>query len=375
MKTSKVFLLVILTLSSSYLVYIQPVNAAEDSWTTKAPMQTARSFFEVAAVNRKIYAFGGGGANTTEEYDPETNTWTTKASMLTARSGFAVAVFQNKIYVIGGEVIGTGFTGINEVYDPATNTWETKTSMPTKRDTPVANTVDDKICVIGGILESESPGDPVVSDVNEVYDPATDTWTTKASIPNAVYACVSAVVDSKLFVIGGETFSGGVLNQIYDPETDTWSSGKNMTIKMHGMAAAATTGTLAPKRIYVMGGMEALSLEALSTNQIYDPETDTWSTGTAMPDPRIGLAVAAVNDTIYAIGGSPGYGEMQYEPPTATTWQYIPVGYIPEFPSWIILPLLFVATFVAIICKKWLPKKPKQPTEIIHSRRLIKVYC
>ena len=358
MKTSKVFLLVTLLLSSLYVVYIQPVNATEDSWTTKAPMQTARSFFEVATVNGKIYAFGGDGTNTTEEYDPETNTWTTKASMPTARSGFAVAVFQNKIYVIGGEIIGTGFTGISEVYDPTTDSWETKTSMPTKRDNPVANTVDDKIYVIGGILESESPGDPIVSDVNEVYDPATDTWTTKASIPNAVYACVSAVVNNKLFVIGGETFSGGVLNQIYDPATNTWSSGKNMTIKIHGMAAAATTGTLAPKRIYVMGGMKALSLplEALSINQIYDPEADTWSTGASMPDIRLGLAGAVVNDIVYAIGGSPGYGEMQYKPPTATTWQYIPIGYIPEFPSWIILPLLLVATVLIMLCKKRLLK-------------------
>ena len=59
MKTSKVFFLFILTLSSLCLVYPQPVNATEDSWKTKAPMQTTRSFFEVAAVNGKIYAFGG----------------------------------------------------------------------------------------------------------------------------------------------------------------------------------------------------------------------------------------------------------------------------------------------------------------------------
>jgi N-acetylneuraminic acid mutarotase len=367
MKTSKVFLLVILTLSSSYLVYIQPVNATEDSWKTMAEMPTARSFFEVAAVNGKIYAFGGSGTNTTEEYDPETNTWTTKVSMPTARSGFAVAVFQNKIYVMGGEIVGTGFTGINEVYDPTTDSWETKTSMSTKRDNPVANTVDDKIYVIGGILESESPGDPVVSDVNEVYDPATDVWITKASIPNAVYTCVSAVVDNKLFVIGGETFSGGVLNQIYDPATNTWSSGKNMTIKIHGMAAAATTGTLAPKRIYVMGGMKALSLplEALSINQIYDPEADTWSTGASMPDTRLGLAVAVVNDIVYAIGGSPGYGEMQYEPPTATTWQYIPIGYIPEFPF--LAPLVFAVCTVAVVLVVYKRKLCK--TQLLESEK------
>lgn len=342
--TSTVALILVLCFVMS-AVSIPLVNAAEDSWTSKASMHTARSFFEVAVANGKIYAFGGGGTNTTEEYDPETNTWTTKASMPTPRSGFVVAAVQNKIYVIGGEIADSGFTGLNEVYDPETDTWETKTPMPTKRDTAVANVVDGRIYVIGGILESEAPGDPPVSDVNEAYDPSTDTWTTEASIPNAVYACVSAVVNNKLYVIGGETYSGGELNQIYDPATDTWSSGTNMPIKVHGMAAAATTGTAAPKRIYVIGGMRSLTLNALSINQIYDPETDTWSTGAEMPEPRLGLGAAVANDVLYAIGGSPGYGETQYEPPTATNWQYTPAGYIPEFPSG--APLL--CTVVALV--------------------------
>jgi len=32
-------------------------------------------------------------------------------------------------------------------------------------------------------------------------------------------------------------------------------------------------------------------------------------------------------------------------------------GNIPEFPSWTILPLLFVACLIGITCKRWLPKK------------------
>jgi hypothetical protein len=105
--------------------------------------------------------------------------------------------------------------------------------------------------------------------------------------------------------------------------------------------------------------MEALSLEALSTNQIYDPEEDTWSTGASMPDTRLGLAAAAVNDTIYAIGGSPGYsGEMRYEPPTTTTWQYIPIGYIPEFLSWTPLLIILVAVVaVAVVYRRKLQNR------------------
>ncbi|MEK7519665.1 MAG: kelch repeat-containing protein, partial [Patescibacteria group bacterium] len=34
------------------------------------------------------------------------------------------------IYVIGGQNAGDGILDVNEAYDPASNTWSTKASMP-----------------------------------------------------------------------------------------------------------------------------------------------------------------------------------------------------------------------------------------------------
>lgn len=44
---------------------------------------------------------------------------------------------------------------------------------------------------------------------------------------------------------------------------------------------------------------------------------------------------------------------------------------IPEFPSWIILPLATIATLLAIVCKQKLPKN----RQINHIRRLIILHC
>jgi hypothetical protein len=71
-----------------------------------------------------------------------------------------------------------------------------------------------------------------------------------------------------------------------------------------------------------------------------------------MPAARAELSVAAVNDTLYAIGG----GRSLLQADSTDVWQYTPIEYIPEFSSWIILPLLLTATLAIMIGKKRLTK-------------------
>lgn len=326
-------------------VNIQPVRASEDSWATMAEVPTPREGLGVAVVNGKIYAIGGydgnGHLGVNEEYDPATNTWVMKKPMPTPRSRVGITVYQNKICVMGGST-DSGFTGANEVYDPVTDTWEVKASMPAGGRSELAvNAVNGKIYLIGGSFHIMWS---IPSNLTEVYDPETDTWTTKASMPTAVYGCASAVVNNKIYVIEN-SYSGEIqnfrLNQIYDQETDTWSYGQPIPIRAAEAATAATTGVYAPKRIYVIGGGESYSY---GLNQVYDPATDTWTNGTLMPTPRQSLGVAVLNDTLYAIGGYSINGDH-----TGANEQYTPAGYIPEFPAWIILPLFIIATLVAVI--------------------------
>ena len=294
-------LVVFFSVSTFLVPHAETAEATENFWETMADMPTGRLGPGVAAVNGKIYVIGGmyvDFLNTNKEYDPVTDTWATKTSMPTPRGGFGIAVYQNKIYVIGG----SGVTGANEVYDPSTDTWTTKTSMPTAREFLCANVVNGKIYLIGG-SKPFNPNDPsFVPNVNEVYDPSTDSWTTKTPPPTQVSSYASAVVDNKIYVIGGWNGSRIHINQIYNPETDTWSFGSQIPNAGAGAAAGATTGVMAPKRIYVLGGNPTFTL-----NQVYDPETDTWTMGAQMPTSRYGLGIAVVNDILYAIGcsGSP----------------------------------------------------------------------
>jgi len=312
----------IFVVSIIFLVSLSPLTILDAKaqeigiWISKAPLNKEVTFPKVAVVNRKIYAIS---KSATAEYDIETNTWTTKTPMPTARSDFGITTYKNKIYVIGGESgydpdsTGRILTGVNEVYDPQTDLWETKESMPTPRFYIEANTVKNKIYLIAGSTNSDNP------DVNEVYFPETDTWTTKAPMPNPVYGYTSAILDNKIYFFEGGT-SESDFNQIYDTETDSWSLGKNLPSKTRGTSAGATTGTFAPKRIYVLGGSQGFAVP-MNLNRIYDPFTDEWSSGTPMLTSRYEVAVAVVDDLLYAIGGGSGLSPIYVDE------LYVPVGH------------------------------------------------
>jgi N-acetylneuraminic acid mutarotase len=243
--------------------------------------------------------------------------------------------------------------------------------MPTPRCSLSANVVDGKIYLIGGDVQNAYTTNSV--NINEVYNPANDSWTEAAAIPYAVDNYASAVADNKIYVIGGGAGSGGnegiSLNQIYDPATNTWSQGAPIPVPTWDAAAGATTGAHAPVQIYVMGGNPT---ENSNINYAYDPETNTWTNAASMPNGCYWPALAVVNDQLYVIGG--GQNHVTYYASLTTNEQYTPIGYtaasltdqppssspeaspstsmtpsVPEFPTWVILPFFAIAVLLSIV--------------------------
>ena len=124
-------------------------------------------------------------------------------------------------------------------------------------------------------------------------------------LPTAREHLTSAVVNGKLYVIGGR--SAGMAanvdaNEVYDPVEDKWNVLESMPSKRGGLTSAAVNET-----IYVFGGEEPSS--TFNNNEKYNPKTNTWTSNILMPTARHGLAAVAIDDKIYVIGGGPEPGD------------------------------------------------------------------
>ncbi len=289
---------------------LQSEESRGSPWATKEPMPVAGAYFKAGVVDDKIYVVA---SNFTYEYDLQT--WSTRKPMPTYRGDFALATFENRIFCVGGRT-NSGPMGTNEVYEPASDSWRSRAPMPTPRHGLDANVVNGKIYLIGGLVPwSDFPNVNVESyttykltNVNEVYDPATDTWTTESPIPNAASYYASAAVKNKIYIVSAK-FSQEhnyyeSLTQIYDTETDTWSYGAASPYPVD-MSGAATVEGVTPQRIYVIGGRQVG--HEVAYNQAYDPKNDSWSLGVPLPTARYGFAAAVAKGKIYAIGGLSGF--------------------------------------------------------------------
>lgn len=179
-------------------------------------------------------------------------------------------------------------------------TWSIKAPMPTARWGAASAILDGKVYVVGG----QSATQPEVS-VLEVYNPVRNSWATRAPMPTARFAPVAEVVGGKLYVIGGYLPDLGCCGvatavvEVYNPVTDSWSTGTPMPTARQRAAGTAISG-----KIYIVGGNIPGLFPALSTLEVYDPATDTWDTSRApMPTARFAAGAAALDGLLYVVGG------------------------------------------------------------------------
>ena len=242
--------------------------------------------------------------------------WQVISEIPTPRHSSSVAAVDGKIYLIGGTLFenenGPFGLSLVEVYDPGTNSWKRVADMPTSRAGARTAVVDGKIYVIGGYSGIDNRGENFNTlKVVEVYNPQTDIWEKKQdmSLPRSQFGI--GVVAGKIYAIGGFVHPRGNkpgapwridLVEVYDPATDTWAKRANMPTRRSSVEGAVVNGL-----IYAIGGTGWPQIlhggPNLATIEEYNPTINRWQRKKEMPNLRTSFAMIVLENNIYLMGG------------------------------------------------------------------------
>lgn len=267
----------------------------------------------------KIYVVGGwrhtydNKVRTNECYEGLRDSWTAQLPITSKRAqhGIGSSELQVTFYSIGG----TGSLGVeyqNLEYNPDTDSWAVRTGLVLgRKNNGVTNSTDyngyEEILSIGGRDFTGS----AIGNVDS-YDPATDGWTSKASITptDRLEVCTiqsNVSGEPRIYATGGEVALKGTKE--FNPYLNSWTTKTDM-IEGRMEHTSSSSKFLGFNLVNVVGGLNNLG-QTLDSIEFYVDFLDVWiidTIGTLVRDRSASESintniVASSSPSSYVIGG------------------------------------------------------------------------
>ena len=196
-------------------------------------------------------------------------------------------------------VFAVGQNTTIQIFNTRTNSWCTHKESVFPTDTfghsefHGAVALDGKLIVIGNHVNG--------SQHAFCMDLSTKTWTSSVKNNQSTYGSAVVELGGKVYCIGG--FSNRV--DYFDHSTNQWTTVKPMNkVRLHACAVAYDN------KIIVLGGSEWENFAGPLVNhqsiEVYDTESDEWTFGPRMTQPRELHKAIVLKNKIYAMGGYNG---------------------------------------------------------------------
>jgi N-acetylneuraminic acid mutarotase len=225
-------------------------------------------------------------------------------------TSFGASVLDGQLYIYGGH------TGDPHAYDNASQgdtlrrlnlqnpkAWESLAKGPGLQGLALV-ACRGKLYRIGGFAAKNDKGDDQdlwsQADV-ACYDPARDQWTDMSPLPEPRSSFDAAVLDSKIYAIGGWKLAGAAEADWHSTaycldlsnDNPQWKKLPDPPFQRRALAVGAFDG-----KIYVIGGMQSDGGPTTRVD-IFDPQTAKWSQGPNLQgEPMDGFGPSA-----FATGG------------------------------------------------------------------------
>jgi N-acetylneuraminic acid mutarotase len=308
-------------------------------WSRAASPSTILSFGFTTTLlaSGKVLAVGGGA----ELYDPSSDSWSPTGPMTITPTQHAVArLADGRVLIAGG---AGNRPGAVEIYEPASNSWSVATYLPENMmrggltATPLR--AGRVLFIVGGLSRVA------------IYDSVSNTWSTGPSPIDRLYAdytvtahflpsTTTVLPSGKVLVLGNYFVSNNVAfpaSQVYDPQTNQWTSRAAM---VHSRVNDTAT-LLRRGLVLVTGGDDQLggARSVMGTSELYDPASNRWSPTGSLAVPRSGHTATLLKDgTVLVAGGSflDSLGDAELYTPPALPAKSAPLS---AWPLRAVIPL------------------------------------
>ena len=247
------------------------------------------------------YTSGASTINSVEIYNPSTGLWTVANSLNAARGNPSTSVLPNGTLLVCGGDDGSTFLNSAEIYNSGTGNWTLTNSLAVGRSGATATMMPNgRTLIVGGNTTSG------VTAAVEMYDLLGGTWSATGSMANQRAGQTATPLPN-----GNVLVAGGFLTnpsapvavtsaELYNSTTGTWSS----TTAMHQPRFYHTATLLPDGQVLVVGGKTNNSIYSLATAELYNPATATWTfTGSMSTQRDSHTATLLPNGRVLVAGG------------------------------------------------------------------------
>jgi hypothetical protein len=298
-------------------------------WTSAATSSTGHYEGAGIAVGERVLVFGGyynaavQASTSVQAYDTRTGHWSDLAPLPEPLSHQAVVADGGRVWLLGGYVGDHPGPSTDAVwvYDTTTDTYRPGPRLPAPRGAATAAIVGRTLHFIGGATRTAG----VLDDTDQVEHWALDldaavvgapaatgeeppsgaTWQVQPPLPTPRNHLGSAVLDGRVYVVGGqhghyEEDQQVKAVEVYDPSAGTWTPVAGLPVaRGHVMWSVVTH----QGHVIVAGGMVNGPVTSALV-QAYDPAADVWVRLAGLPQPRKSPVVTIVGDRFVVTQGA-----------------------------------------------------------------------
>lgn len=267
---------------------IVPLDILDDCvWEERSSSVLIKENSQSIVVNEKLYTLSNtaiDSSNTVvmEIYDLETDNWSTGGSTPIQVKQAAAVTIDEEIWFIGG-VESDSIATISDtvhIYNTETNTWSNGPSIPNPIHSSSAVYLNGKVHFFGGVLpdSTETSGHYVLSLNDSIV-----AWQEAAPLPSPRSHLGSIALNEQIYAIGGQQMQDSIMQtlnsfDLYDPISDTWIQKSSLPSPHSNLVSSIV---IHENKVMIAGGRNGAS--NLDSVTEYDLETESWSVHCTLP--------------------------------------------------------------------------------------------